>query len=103
MFRGCGVLMFVGLAGLGGVSLMSDKKFPAYVYQLQQMPALNFLVKFFVAFPLSYHLLGGLRHIAWDHIIFHNLESARTSGLAAIGVSAAIAAVASVSQSEPLE
>lgn len=39
----------------------------AYIWHLQQYPILSALVKFGVAFPLTYHLLGGMRHMvrAW--------------------------------------
>jgi succinate dehydrogenase cytochrome b556 subunit len=101
VFRGTGILMFGGLVALGGVALVGKHKFPAYVYALQQMPALNFLVKFFAAFPLTYHLLGGLRHLAWDNIMFHSLKDAKTSGYAALGTAAAVAVIASVMEAEP--
>lgn len=55
---------------------------------LQQWPLLNALVKFGVAFPFAYHFAGGLRHIAWDNILFHNPVSARISGYAALGFGA---------------
>jgi succinate dehydrogenase / fumarate reductase cytochrome b subunit len=66
VFRGTGILMFGGLAGLAGVALASEKKFPRHVAALQSVPLANAVVKFGVAFPLAYHMLGGLRHIAWD-------------------------------------
>jgi succinate dehydrogenase/fumarate reductase cytochrome b subunit len=56
------------------------------VASLQAHPVLNAIVKFGVAFPFAYHFFGGLRHLAWDNILFHNPVSARTSGLAAIAV-----------------
>lgn len=68
VFRGCGILMTGGLAALAGVALASERKFPQHVHALQQVPLLNAAVKFGVAFPLSYHLMGGLRHIAWDNV-----------------------------------
>lgn len=90
VFRGTGILMFGGLAALAGVALGSEKKFPAHVHALQQWPLLSALVKFGVAFPLSYHLLGGLRHIAWDHVLYHDLHSATRSGWAALGAAGAV-------------
>ena len=63
---------------------------------LQSWPVLNALVKFGVAFPLAYHFAGGLRHLAWDNILFHNPASVRTSGLAALAFGGAVGVVAAV-------
>ena len=101
VFRGCGILMTGGLAALAGVALVSERKFPAHVHALQSFPLLNAAVKFGVAFPLTFHLLGGLRHIAWDNVLFHNLKSASTSGFAALGVAGALAAGAVFVEGEP--
>ena len=66
---------------------------------LQQWPLLNALVKFGVAFPFAYHFAGGLRHIAWDNILFHNPVSARISGFAALGFGAAAGLAGAVYES----
>jgi succinate dehydrogenase/fumarate reductase cytochrome b subunit len=34
-----------------------------YIWHLQQYPFLNALVKAGVVFPLSFHYMGGLRHL----------------------------------------
>lgn len=53
----------------GGLSALAIAYIPAggpysdYLWQLQQYPLLNALVKFGVVFPLSYHYMGGLRHL----------------------------------------
>ena len=40
-------------------SIPSSKPLKHYLHQLQQYPMLNGLVKFGVAFPFTYHYLGG--------------------------------------------
>lgn len=52
----------------GGVSALAigglvSAPLTEQLWQLQQYPALNAIVKFGVVFPLSYHYLGGLRHL----------------------------------------
>jgi len=74
----------------------SGKSWKESVAGLQSWPVLNALVKFGVAFPLAYHFAGGLRHLAWDNILFHNPVSARTSGMAAIAVGGAVGLLAAV-------
>ena len=62
---------------------------------------LNALVKFGVAFPLTYHALGGLRHIAWDHLMWHDPVSTKTSGVAILGIAAAVGLVAVFVEGSP--
>jgi len=74
--------------------LVGNNKYKYYVAGLQQYPILNGIVKFGVAFPLTYHYLGGMRHLAWDNIIGNNVASNRQTAYAAIGVSAVVGAAA---------
>jgi hypothetical protein len=79
-------------AGLGGYAIaypFLGTPWKHTVASLQAHPVLNAIVKFGVAFPFAYHFFGGLRHLAWDNILFHNPVSARTSGIAAIAVGVA--------------
>ena len=66
---------------------------------LQNYPLLNAIVKFGVAFPFAYHFAGGLRHLAWDNVMFHNLPAVRTSGMAAIGFGVAAGLLGAVYES----
>lgn len=43
--------------------LFAGGKSKDYIAQLQQYPVLNALAKFGITLPLSYHLMGGLRHL----------------------------------------
>jgi succinate dehydrogenase / fumarate reductase cytochrome b subunit len=100
VFRGTGIAMFAGLAGLSALYLPSGKSSAYYTYQLQQYPALNALVKFGFAFPLAYHFAGGLRHLAWDNVVGHNMVSATKSGYAAAGFAAAVGLAAAFYQKD---
>lgn len=48
------------------------------------------LIMFFWSFALFYHLCNGVRHMIWDIGVGLDLETARVTGYAAIGVAAAL-------------
>ncbi|MDA3921543.1 MAG: succinate dehydrogenase, cytochrome b556 subunit [Salinisphaera sp.] len=48
------------------------------------------LIMFFWSFALFYHLCNGVRHLIWDVGLGLDLETARLTGFAAIGVAAAL-------------
>ena len=53
-------------AGIGGLSILNipnTTPYQNYVWKLQQWPLINWLVKFGVSGSITYHLLGGLRHL----------------------------------------
>ena len=60
---GTGCVMVGGLSALAIASLPSSMTLSEALWNLQQYPAANAIVKFGVVFPLSYHYLGGLRHL----------------------------------------
>ena len=62
-----GVLLSVGCTGIAGGALVGADV-PAMMSTLGDMGALGYLAKFSVAFPVSYHFLGGCRHAVWDHM-----------------------------------
>jgi succinate dehydrogenase/fumarate reductase cytochrome b subunit len=63
LFRGTGIAMTLGLGAFAITYPLLGKPWKSYVWQLQQMPLLNAIVKFGVAFPFAYHFAGGLRHL----------------------------------------
>jgi succinate dehydrogenase/fumarate reductase cytochrome b subunit len=81
--------------------LVGDHKYKYYVSGLQQYPLINGIVKFGVAFPLTYHYVGGLRHLAWDNIIGNNVVSNRQTAYAAIGVASVLSVGAMFVEYEP--
>lgn len=48
------------------------------------------LIMFLWSFALFYHLCNGIRHLVWDVGAGLDLETARMTGFAAIGVAAAL-------------
>jgi succinate dehydrogenase/fumarate reductase cytochrome b subunit len=63
IFRGTGIFLTGGLAAVSIATLPSSSPITDYVWHLQQYPLLSALTKFAIAGPLTYHLLGGLRHL----------------------------------------
>jgi succinate dehydrogenase (ubiquinone) cytochrome b560 subunit len=66
--RVTGVALSVGCAGLASIEIVGGSGTALEV--MQMIGSSGMLVaagaKFSVAFPVSYHYLGALRHIAWD-------------------------------------
>ncbi|WP_423820944.1 succinate dehydrogenase, cytochrome b556 subunit [Salinisphaera sp. SPP-AMP-43] len=48
------------------------------------------LIMFLWSFALFYHLCNGIRHLVWDIGLGLDLETARKSGFAVIGIAAAL-------------
>lgn len=55
--------MVGGLAALSIAYIPLGGRYVDYVWQLQQFPILNGIIKAGVTFPLAYHYLGGMRHL----------------------------------------
>jgi succinate dehydrogenase (ubiquinone) cytochrome b560 subunit len=66
--RATGMALSVGCAGLGVIELTGGSG--AAMSFMESLGSSSLWIaapaKFCVAFPLSYHYLGGLRHWAWD-------------------------------------
>jgi len=66
MVRITGVLLTVGVGGVAGLTLVSSPDAAADLAQTLAGSAIAPVAKFAVAFPLTYHFLGGARHAVWD-------------------------------------
>jgi succinate dehydrogenase (ubiquinone) cytochrome b560 subunit len=64
-----GVALTFGAAGVGALEIVGGNG--AALSLMQDIAAVGPVVcagaKFCVAFPMVYHYLGGVRHVAWDH------------------------------------
>lgn len=63
--RVTGVMLSAGVTGIGALTLMGIDA-PSMMQTIGATPIAPIL-KFAVAFPLTFHYLGGVRHIIWDH------------------------------------
>jgi len=59
-----GVLLSIGMSGIGTMSLLGGD--PTAVMGMIGESSLALPAKFCVAFPVTYHFIGGVRHAYWD-------------------------------------
>ena len=62
-----------------------------YIQDLHYGAPLIFLAKFALAWPVTFHLLNGCRHLAWDMGKGFKIPDLYKTGYAVVGVSAVAA------------
>mmetsp|Transcript_10360 Transcript_10360/g.14644 ORF Transcript_10360/g.14644 Transcript_10360/m.14644 type:complete len:126 (+) Transcript_10360:369-746(+) len=81
--RVTGVTLSFGAAGIGAVELFAGSGSSLSLMQdiSSSGPILSSIAKFSVAFPLTYHYLGGIRHLAWDNFpdLLNNVDVTKAS------------------------
>ena len=88
--RVTGVGLAVGCYGIGAMSFFGGD--PAALMQSLGQSGAAPLFKFTVAFPLVYHYVCAIRHVAWDHyVVGFNNDAMKQSSFLVGGVSLAIA------------
>lgn len=88
--RGTGIFM-AGALGSAGIGLMVSSHDLAYFIEAMRDTGFMLpLAKMAVAGPLSYHFMTGVRHVLWDNIIAHNLNTSYNMSYGIIALSGAI-------------
>lgn len=89
-----------GVAG-GAIALMATggQAEPLFM-AIQDSMLLRPVAKFAVAFPLTFHLLGGVRHLAWDNIWGHEQETVTSTAWGLLYGSLGISALLTLVQFE---
>lgn len=67
--RGTGIAMTAGVSLFGLAALVLPGDFASYLELVKSLslgPALIYSAKFALAFPLTYHVWNGIRHLTWD-------------------------------------
>lgn len=64
--RVTGILLTVGVGGIAGVSLVAGNDAVLSLTETIATSPIGTAAKFSVAFPLTYHYLGSIRHAVWD-------------------------------------
>lgn len=93
--RVTGVALSLGAAGLGAIEIVAGSG--TSLELMQMIGSQGFLIagpaKFCVSFPIVYHYIGAIRHLAWDYVPDY-LENAdvEKSSMALFGASTVISA-----------
>jgi succinate dehydrogenase (ubiquinone) cytochrome b560 subunit len=66
MNRVTGAAMWGGFSLVGSLALVGVDV-ASYVSALGSVPVIGFTAKFAVAFSVTYHYMGALRHMYWDN------------------------------------
>lgn len=64
-----------------------------YVLGLQLSAPSLMAIKFVLAYPFAYHMVNGVRHLAWDAAKFLTLKEVYSTGYAMLAVATVFAAV----------
>lgn len=74
---------------LGSIGMLAaSHPLAHYVDAMRDIPLALPFVKFAISAPLTYHFIGGLRHLGWDNIILQDYETALLTGKIMLGVTA---------------
>ncbi|KAH3760708.1 mitochondrial succinate dehydrogenase complex subunit C [Pelomyxa schiedti] len=87
--RATGVALVIGFGGimLGGLSSHFHPAMRQYVKRYGGGWA-GYVIRWCVAFPMLYHMLAGLRHLAWDYGLFgFDMNHCHQSSVALLGTS----------------
>merc|ERR1712087_421808 len=89
--RGTGLARSGILTGFAIFGMASNYSYPWVLAQVAQMsfmgPALIFLGKFAIAWPVMYHLFNGCRHLAWDMGHGFSMPELYKTGYTVLGLS----------------
>ena len=96
--RGTGLAQSVILSGFGLFGILSSTSYPALLEMVQSFGlggALIFLGKFAIAWPVTYHLFNGLRHLSWDMGYGFKMPDLYKTGWTVLGLSVITALILS--------
>lgn len=67
--------------------------FPYYIGMLEaaHLPLVVLAGKFFIAFPFSYHLINGMRHLMWDTGYNLTIQGIKSTGYIVLASAIALA------------
>lgn len=91
--RVTGVCMQCGLAGVSIILLALPGDFThnfEIVKNLAMGPVIIYSAKLILAFPVTYHFLNGIRHLAWDAGVGFGLKTLYKSGYFVMALTAAV-------------
>lgn len=86
--------VFLSCFILGAVTLPGS--FPYYLGMVEAAhfnPAIILAAKFLIAFPFSYHLVNGMRHLIWDCGYLFTIKNVHVTGYLVAGIALLFAAM----------
>ncbi|XP_014671003.1 PREDICTED: succinate dehydrogenase cytochrome b560 subunit, mitochondrial-like [Priapulus caudatus] len=93
-----GFIMYTGLAAIAAATLIVPASYPAWIAAIKTwpiaIPAIIYPAKVGAAFTVFYHLLNGIRHIAWDFGKGFAMKDINRSGYVAMGLALILAVFA---------
>ncbi|XP_076438727.1 succinate dehydrogenase cytochrome b560 subunit, mitochondrial-like [Babylonia areolata] len=91
--RVTGVVMMCAAAGLSITLMVLPEDFTHYVNLVKDLeisPIIIYGAKIILAFPVTYHFLNGIRHLAWDAGLGFGLPTLYKSAYFVMGLTAVI-------------
>lgn len=92
--RGTGLALAGMLSGFSIGMMCLSSPFPYYHSMLAMShygPAIVFGIKFLLAFPFTFHMLNGIRHLTWDLGFGFSLKSLYMSGYGVLALALLLA------------
>ncbi|XP_063959789.1 succinate dehydrogenase cytochrome b560 subunit, mitochondrial-like [Lytechinus pictus] len=93
--RGTGVGLTVGIYALGLSMSVLPHDFAYYLDAIKSLsygPSLLFLTKMAIVWPMAYHTLNGVRHLAWDTGYGFDIKTLYKTGYFVLGLSFVVTA-----------
>lgn len=88
---------YMAAFGMGALVLPHDFSYYMDVVESWQLSAPTIIAaKFTLAYPFTFHLVNGVRHLFWDTGKFLKMKEVYSTGYAMLGTAAVMAAVLSV-------
>nr|CAH8830729.1 unnamed protein product [Trichobilharzia regenti] len=96
LHRATGIAMAIVWSSVGIGAFFFTGHYEAmldYVKSMQLGGAIIAACKFVLCYPLVYHYLNGMRHLAWDYAIGFPIKTCNTTGFIVLGSSLLVSAI----------
>lgn len=88
---GCALAGYVAIFGLASLACDGGANSVVSLVESMQLGAVSLsALKFSIAFPFSFHMVNGVRHLFWDMGKFLSVKEVYTTGYAMMFVSAVL-------------
>ncbi|VDI80030.1 succinate dehydrogenase (ubiquinone) cytochrome b560 subunit [Mytilus galloprovincialis] len=94
--RVTGIIMGVTVPAVAAMLLVSPGDFTTYITMIRDLnlsPALIAACKYILGFPVIYHYINGIRHLAWDWAVGFSLKDTYRTGYFVFALSLFLTAI----------